>query len=284
MTFQDMVFSLQQFWSAQGCIILQPYDMEVGAGTSHPATSLKCLSEKKWNVAYVQPCRRPTDGRYGKNPNRTQHYYQFQVLMKPSPDNIQQLALDSLAYIGIDRKTNDIRFVADDWANPTLGAWGLGWEVWCNGMEVMQFTYMQQLGGVACSPVAAEVTYGLERIAMFIQNVDNLWDLQWNDSGVTYADVFLETEKQYSYFNFNYANVDKLKKHFVDMIEEAAQLVSASLVYPAYDYCLKASHLFNLLEARGALSVTERADYISKIREGARLCSSRLLDNNHMIK
>ena len=277
MTFQEMIFNLQRFWSAQGCAILQPYDMEVGAGTSHPATSLRCLVEDKWNVAYVQPCRRPTDGRYGENPNRMQHYYQFQVLMKPSPDNIQDIAVASLANIGIDNKINDIRFVADDWANPTLGAWGLGWEVWCNGMEVMQFTYMQQLGGIECSPVAAEVTYGLERIAMFIQDVDSVWDLKWNDRGVKYSDVFLTTEKEYSHFNFIHADLEKLSRHFVDMIEESKKLVENNLVYPAYDYCLKASHIFNLLEARGALSVSERTDYISKLRDAARLCSAKLI-------
>ncbi|MFV9926969.1 MAG: glycine--tRNA ligase subunit alpha [Candidatus Midichloria sp.] len=277
MHFQDIIFNLQKFWGDKGCVILQPYDIEVGAGTSHPATTLRCLSEEKWNVAYAQPCRRPTDGRYGENPNRMQHYYQFQVLMKPSPDDIQNLVIESLEKVGLYAKDHDIRFVEDDWKNPTLGAWGLGWEIWCDGMEIIQFTYMQQLGGVDCRPVAAEVTYGLERLAVFIQKVDSIWDVTWNNAGVTYADIFLKTEKQYSHFNFNQANIEMLKSHFADMLSEVFRLVEVELPQPAYDLCLKASHMFNLLEARGAISVTEREAYIAKIRDAARACSAAWL-------
>jgi glycyl-tRNA synthetase alpha chain len=273
MNFQDIILTLQRFWGDLGCAVLQPYDMEVGAGTSHPATALRCLSEKEWNVAYVQPCRRPTDGRYGENPNRLQHYYQFQVLLKPSPDDAQHLLIQSLQAIGLEAKEHDIRFVEDDWKNPTLGAWGLGWEIWCDGMEVIQFTYMQQLGGIDCKPVAVEITYGLERLAMFVQGVDNMLDLKWSKSGVTYGDIFLKAEQHYSRFNFTASDPEKLKKHFDDMIHDLKHLVELELPQPAYDYCLKASHLFNLLEARGALSITERESYISKIRNAAKLCS-----------
>ncbi|AEI89118.1 MAG: glycine--tRNA ligase subunit alpha [Candidatus Midichloria mitochondrii] len=278
MHFQDIIFNLQKFWGDKGCVILQPYDIEVGAGTSHPATTLRCLSEEKWNVAYAQPCRRPTDGRYGENPNRMQHYYQFQVLMKPSPDDMQNLVIESLEKVGLYAKNHDIRFVEDDWKNPTLGAWGLGWEIWCDGMEIIQFTYMQQLGGVDCRPVAAEITYGLERLAMFIQKVDSIWDVTWNNAGVTYADIFLKTEKQYSHYNFNRANIEMLKSHFVDVLSEVFILVEVELPQPAYDLCLKASHMFNLLEARGAISVTEREAYIAKIRDAARACSASWLN------
>jgi len=273
MHFQNIIFNLQTFWDDCGCVILQPYDIEVGAGTSNPATALRSLSEEKWNIAYVQPCRRPTDGRYGENPNRAQHYYQFQVLMKPSPDDIQDLVIKSLEKVGLNSKNHDIRFVEDDWKNPTLGAWGLGWEIWCDGMEIIQFTYMQQLGGIDCKPVAAEITYGLERLAMFAQKVNSIWEVTWNKTGVTYADIFLKTEKQYSHYNFNEANIDMLKKHFSDMLSESSRLIGVSLPQPAYDLCLKASHMFNLLEARGAISVTEREFYIAKIRDVARLCS-----------
>lgn len=273
MNFQDIIFTLQKFWSNQGCIIVQPYDMEIGAGTSSPFTTLRCISEKNLNIAYVQPCRRPTDGRYAQNPFRMQHYYQFQVIMKPSPPNIQQLCLKSFGALGIDLKENDFRFVEDDWENPTLGAWGLGWEVWCNGMEVLQYTYMQQIGGISLADIPCELTYGLERIAMYIQNVDSVWDLKWNDSGITYKDVFATQEKQMCHYNFEEANIKILRQHFVDYKVEAESLIEASLPYPAYDQCLKAAHCFNLLEARGVLSVTERASYISTIRDLSRACA-----------
>lgn len=273
MHFQDLIFTLQQFWGKKnGCSILQPYDMEVGAGTSHPATALKCLGPLPWNVAYVQPCRRPSDGRYGENPNRMQHYYQYQVILKPAPDNIQELCIASLADIGIDPKIHDIRFVEDDWENPTLGAWGLGWELWCNGMEIMQFTYMQQIGGIECHPIPGELTYGLERLAMYIQNINNVWELTWNDKGVKYSDIFLNQEKQYCEYNFIEANIELLQQQFLSSLAEAERLSLKKLSYPAYDFCLKASHIFNLLDARGALSVTERASYIAKVRNITKLC------------
>ena len=271
MFFQDIVLNLQKFWIAQGCILLQPYDMEVGAGTSHPATTLRCLDANPWNIVYVQPSRRPTDSRYGENPNRAQHFYQLQVLMKPSPDNIQDLCLKSLEVIGIDKKQNDLRFVEDNWENPTLGAWGLGWEVWCNGMEVLQFTYMQQLGGIELRPVPAEVTYGLERIAMYIQGVDNLWDIKWNKD-FTYRDVFLRSEIEYSRYNLELADINSLYKQFNLYILEGRRLLAEQNIIPAYDQCLKASHIFNLLEARGAFSVAERAAHIAEIRNVVREC------------
>jgi glycyl-tRNA synthetase alpha chain len=271
MFFQDIILNLQRFWIDQGCILLQPYDMEVGAGTSHPATTLRCLDANPWNIVYVQPSRRPTDSRYGENPNRAQHFYQLQVLMKPSPDNIQDLCLKSLEIIGIDKKQNDLRFVEDNWENPTLGAWGLGWEVWCNGMEVLQFTYMQQLGGIELKPVPAEVTYGLERIAMYIQGVDNLWDIKWNKD-FTYRDVFLRSEVEYSKYNLQLADVDSLYKQFNLYILEGKRLLAEQNIIPAYDQCLKASHTFNLLEARGAFSVAERAAHIAEIRNIVREC------------
>jgi glycyl-tRNA synthetase alpha chain len=271
MYFQDIILNLQKFWIDKGCILLQPYDIEVGAGTSHPATTLRCLDANPWNVVYVQPSRRPTDGRYGENPNRTQHYYQLQVLMKPSPENIQELCLKSLEVVGIDMKKNDLRFVEDNWENPTLGAWGLGWEVWCNGMEVLQFTYMQQLGGMELKPVPAEVTYGLERLAMYVQNVDNFWDIKWNKN-FTYRDVFLRSEVEYSKYNFELADIDGLYKSFKIHIGEAQRLLDVGNVMPSYDQCLKASHIFNLLEARGAFSVSERATYMAEIRTVVRKC------------
>ena len=267
LTFQDTILTLQKYWSKQGCVLLQPYDLEVGAGTFHPATTLRSLGEKPWKTAYVQPSRRPTDGRYGDNPNRLQHYYQFQVLIKPSPSNIKKLYLNSLASIGVDHNTNDIRFVEDDWESPTLGAAGLGWEVWCNGMEITQFTYFQQMAGIECKPISVEITYGLERLCMFIQNKKNVFDLIWNNDGILYKDVFHQSEKEFSAYNFEYANTDNLFKIF-DMVEsEAKSLIEKEISLPAYDQCLKASHIFNILDARGVISVAQRAEYISKIRD-----------------
>ena len=266
-TFQDTILNLQKFWSKHGCIILQPYDMEVGAGTFHPATTLRSLGPKSWKAAYVQPSRRPTDGRYGDNPNRLQHYYQFQVIIKPSPSNIKKLYLNSLSVIGIDHKNHDIRFVEDDWESPTLGAAGLGWEVWCDGMEISQFTYFQQMAGFECKPVSVEITYGLERICMFTQQKKNVYDLVWNNEDVKYREVFHQSEKEFSAYNFEYANTENLFKMF-DMFEnEAKSLVEKKISLPAYDQCLKASHVFNILDARGAISVAQRAEYIGKIRE-----------------
>ena len=266
-TFQDTIFNLQKFWSKHGCIILQPYDMEVGAGTFHPATTLRSLGPKPWKAAYVQPSRRPTDGRYGDNPNRLQHYYQFQVIIKPSPLNIKKLYLNSLSVIGIDYKNHDIRFVEDDWESPTLGAAGLGWEVWCDGMEITQFTYFQQMAGFECKPVSVEITYGLERICMFTQQKKNVYDLIWNNEDVKYREVFHQSEKEFSAYNFEYANTENLFTMF-DMFEsEAKLLVEKKISLPAYDQCLKASHIFNLLDARGAISVAQRAGYIGRIRE-----------------
>ena len=266
-SFQDTILNLQKYWSKQGCVILQPYDMEVGAGTFHPATTLRSLGPKPWKAAYVQPSRRPTDGRYGDNPNRLQHYYQFQVLIKPSPENIKKLYLNSLTVIGINYKEHDIRFVEDDWESPTLGAAGLGWEVWCDGMEITQFTYFQQMASFECKPVSVELTYGLERICMFTQQKKNVYDLQWNDDGVKYKDVFHQAEKEFSAYNFEYANTENLFKMF-DMIElEAKALVEKKISLPAYDQCLKASHIFNILDARGVISVAQRAGYIGRIRD-----------------
>ena len=267
LTFQETILALQKYWSKHGCVILQPYDLEVGAGTFHPATTLRSLGEKPWKTAYVQPSRRPTDGRYGENPNRLQHYYQFQVLIKPSPSNIKKLYLNSIATIGINHNEHDIRFVEDDWESPTLGAAGLGWEVWCNGMEITQFTYFQQMAGIECKPISVEITYGLERLCMFIQNKKNVFNLKWNNEEVTYKDVFHQSEKEFSAYNFEYANTDNLFKIF-DMIEqEAKYLIEKKLSLPAYDQCLKASHIFNILDARGVISVAQRAEYISKIRD-----------------
>ena len=267
LTFQDIIFNLQKFWSKQGCIILQPYDVEVGAGTFHPATTLKVLGQKAWKAAYVQPSRRPTDGRYGENPNRLQHYYQFQVIIKPSQDNIKKIFLNSLSNIGIDYNYHDIRFIEDDWESPTLGAAGLGWEVWCDGMEITQFTYFQQMAGINCKPVSVEITYGLERICMFTQQKNSVYDLVWNDDGVIYKDIFLQTEKEFSKYNFEIANTQNLFSIFNMFEEEAKNLIIKNLILPAYDHSLKASHVFNILDARGAISVAQRADYISKIRD-----------------
>ena len=272
LSFQGLILRLQNFWSERGCVILQPYDMEVGAGTFHPATTLRALGPQAWKAAYVQPSRRPKDGRYGENPNRLQHYYQYQVILKPSPANIQELYLDSLRCLGIDPDLHDIRFVEDDWESPTLGAWGLGWEVWCDGMEVTQFTYFQQVGGIECDPVCGEITYGLERLAMYVQGVENVYDLDFNGQGVSYGDVFLRAEKEYSAFNFEHANTDLLLQHFKDAEGECQALLGQNLALPAYDQCIKASHLFNLLDARGVISVVERAAYIGRVRALAKGC------------
>ncbi|MDH5410377.1 MAG: glycine--tRNA ligase subunit alpha [Alphaproteobacteria bacterium] len=271
-SFQSLILKLHDYWSKQGCVILQPYDMEVGAGTFHPATTLRALGPEEWKAAYVQPSRRPTDGRYGENPNRLQHYYQYQVILKPSPADSQQLYLDSLTALGIDPMEHDIRFVEDDWESPTLGAWGLGWEVWLDGMEVTQFTYFQQVGGIECAPVACELTYGLERLAMYVQGVENVYDLDFNGHGVKYGDVFLQAEREYSAHNFEHANTDMLTRHFQDAEAECQSLIEAKLTLPAYDQCLKASHLFNLLDARGVISVTERQAYIGRVRNLAKAC------------
>ncbi len=266
-SFQDTILNLQNFWSKKGCVILQPYDLEVGAGTFHPATTLRSLGSKPWKAAYVQPSRRPTDGRYGENPNRLQHYYQFQVLIKPSPKDIKKMYLNSLSSLGIKYEEHDIRFVEDDWESPTLGAAGLGWEVWCDGMEVTQFTYFQQMAGMECNPISVEITYGLERLCMFIQGKKNVFDLIWNDEGVLYKDVFHQAEKEFSAYNFDYANTDKLFKIFDMLEEEAKSLIEKKISLPAYDQCLKSSHVFNILDARGVISVAQRAEYIARIRD-----------------
>jgi glycyl-tRNA synthetase alpha chain len=265
--FQDIILTLHAYWGQRGCAILQPYDMEMGAGTFHPATTLRALGPKPWKAAYVQPSRRPSDGRYGENPNRLQHYYQYQVILKPSSDDILDMYLGSLEAIGIDLATNDIRFVEDDWESPTLGAWGLGWEVWCNGMEVTQFTYFQQVGGHDCAPVAGEITYGLERLAMYILGVENVYDLPFTNEGLSYGEVFLENERQFSAFNFETANTDALFDAFRKSSEECRALVEAGLPLPAYDQAIKASHQFNLLNARGVISVAERQAYIGRVRD-----------------
>jgi len=272
-SFQDLIFELQKFWAAEGCVILQPLDMEVGAGTFHPATTLRAIGPEPWYTAYVQPSRRPTDGRYGENPNRLQHYYQFQVLLKPSPDNIQELYLKSLTQLGIDPLVHDIRFVEDNWESPTLGAWGLGWEVWLNGMEVTQFTYFQQVGGLDCRPVSGEITYGLERIAMYLQEVDSVYDLLWakTPSGdVTYGDVFKQNEVEMSAYNFEHADVTELFRQFDYCEKENEKLIAKNLPLPAYEMVLKSSHIFNLLDARQAISVTERARFIGRVRAQAK--------------
>ena len=279
LTFQDLVFNLQKFWSKYGCVILQPYDLEVGAGTFHPATTLRSLGPKPWKAAYVQPSRRPTDGRYGKNPNRLQHYYQYQVIIKPSPDNIKQVYLRSLSAIGIQVKDHDIRFVEDDWESPTLGAAGLGWEVWCDGMEITQFTYFQKMTGIDCKPIPVELTYGLERICMFVQGKKNVFDIDWNDSGVKYRDVYLQSEKEFSAYNFDHANTESLLKNFEIAEKECKALLEKQLALPAYDQCLKASHIFNLLDSRGVIAVAERTGYISRIRDLAKGSGSVWLAN-----
>jgi glycyl-tRNA synthetase alpha chain len=277
-SFQSLILTLQTYWAGQGCVILQPYDVEIGAGTLHPATTLRALGpDRVWNCAYVQPSRRPSDGRYGENPNRLQHYYQFQVIMKPSPANSQELYLDSLGRLGIDSARHDIRFVEDDWENPTIGAWGLGWEVWVDGMEVSQFTYMQQVGGLNCDPIPVEFTYGLERLAMYIQGVDSIYDLDWDGvpkdrGGKTYGDIFHRAEREFSAYNFEHAATEVLLRHFRDAEAECQKLLAAKLALPAYDQCLKASHAFNLLDARGVISVAERAAYIGRVRALAKAC------------
>ncbi|MBA4750476.1 MAG: glycine--tRNA ligase subunit alpha [Alphaproteobacteria bacterium] len=276
MSFQDIILTLQAFWAKQGCVVLQPYDMEMGAGTFHPATTLKCLGESPWSAAYVQPSRRPTDGRYGDNPNRVQHFYQFQVILKPSPANIQELYLESLKEIGLDASLHDIRFVEDNWESPTLGASGLGWEVWCDGQEVTQFTYFQQMGGIECAPVSGEITYGLERIACVLQGLENIFEIKWNDpkspTPMTYSDVFLQNERESSAYNFEHADVTKLHQHFEDAEEICRNLLAKGLSLPAYEQCVKASHLFNLLDARGVISVLERASFIARVRALAKGC------------
>jgi glycyl-tRNA synthetase alpha chain len=287
-SFQGLILTLQRYWADYGCVILQPYDMEVGAGTFHPATTLRALGPRHWNAAYVQPSRRPKDGRYGENPNRLQHYYQYQVILKPSPPDLQELYLASLEEIGIDMELHDVRFVEDDWESPTLGAWGLGWECWCDGMEVSQFTYFQQVAGFECAPVSGELTYGLERLAMYVQGVDNVYDLNFNGregaAKVTYGDVFLQAEQEYSRHNFEYADTAILMQRFRDAEKECMALLKAGdrdsrheMALPAYDQCIKASHAFNLLDARGVISVTERQSYILRVRELARACGAAWL-------
>ena len=291
-SFQGLILTLHDYWAKYGCAILQPYDMEVGAGTFHPATTLRALGPKPWKAAYVQPSRRPTDGRYGENPNRLQHYYQYQVLLKPSPPDLQELYLGSLRAIGIDDKLHDIRFVEDDWESPTLGAWGLGWEVWCDGMEVSQFTYFQQICGVECSPVSGELTYGLERLAMYVQDVDNVYDLNFNglegEDKVTYGDIFQQSEREYSRWNFDVADTDILLQHFKDAEAECKAILAQEeidpkngkaivMAHPAYDQCIKASHIFNLLDARGVISVTERQKYILAVRDLSKACGEAFL-------
>ena len=279
LSFQDIIMSLQKFWGKNGCIILQPYDLEVGAGTFHPATTLRSLGPQPWKAAYVQPSRRPTDGRYGENPNRLQHYYQYQVIIKPSPKNIKQTYLKSLAAIGINVKNHDIRFVEDDWESPTLGASGLGWEVWCDGMEITQFTYFQQMTGLECKPVPVEITYGLERLCMFVQGKNNVFDLDWNSEGVKYKEVFHQAEKEFSAYNFEFANTESLLKNFENTENECKSLLEKKLSLPAYDQCLKASHIFNLLDARGVIGVAERTGYITRIRDLAKGCGALWLSS-----
>jgi glycyl-tRNA synthetase alpha chain len=277
-SFQALILELQRFWAGQGCVLLQPYDIEVGAGTFHPATTLRALGPKPWRAAFVQPSRRPSDGRYGENPNRLQHYYQFQVILKPAPAASQELYLASLDAIGIDKRRHDIRFVEDDWESPTLGAWGLGWEVWLDGMEVTQFTYFQQVGGIECDPVSTELTYGLERLAMYIQGVENVYDLDFNGAGMSYGDVFKRAEREFSAYNFEYADAELLFRHFADAEQECRALNGRKLPLPAYDQCIKASHVFNLLDARGVISVTERAAYIGRVRALAKACCEGWLE------
>ena len=290
-SFQGLILTLHRFWAQHGCVILQPYDMEVGAGTFHPATTLRSLGPRPWKAAYVQPSRRPKDGRYGENPNRLQHYYQYQVILKPNPPNLQELYLQSLHAIGIDTALHDVRFVEDDWESPTLGAWGLGWECWCDGMEVSQFTYFQQVAGFECMPVSGELTYGLERLAMYVQGVENVYDLNFNGlegaDKVTYGDVFLQAEQEYSRHNFEYANTDMLFSHFRDaegecraLLDKGARADKHLMVLPAYDQCIKASHVFNLLDARGVISVTERQSYILRVRELAKACGEAWLQTD----
>ena len=277
MNFQNIILNLQTFWANKGCVILQPYDLEKGAGTFHPGTFLRCLGKTPWSAAYAEPCRRPTDGRYGENPNRLQHYYQFQVVIKPSIDNIQDLYLESLRHLGIDTKKHDIRFVEDDWESPTLGAWGLGWEVWLDGMEITQFTYFQQAGGFDLDPITVEITYGTERIAMYLQEVDSVYDLNWSNE-IKYSEIHHRTEYEFSKYNFEVADVSMLEDFFIKSKKECLNLIKNNLPLPAYDYCLKCSHLFNLLDARGSISVTERARYILEIRELAKECAGLYIE------
>ena len=282
MNFQELLLALTQYWAERGCVVQQPYDLEVGAGTFHPATFLRSLGPEPWNTAYVQPSRRPTDGRYGENPNRLQHYYQFQVILKPAPDDVLDLYLDSLRRVGIDPARHDIRFVEDDWESPTLGAWGLGWEVWLDGMEITQFTYFQQVGGIDLMPISAEITYGVERIAMYMQKKESVFDLEWVD-GITYGDVFHQNEVEYSRYNFEAADVDALFRFFDGYEKEALRVLDRGLVLPAYDWVLKCSHTFNLLDARGAISVTERTSYIARVRNLARRCAEMYLDSRRRL-
>ena len=279
-TFQDLILTLQNFWAAQGCLLLQPYDVEMGAGTFHPATTLRALGPRPWRAAFVQPSRRPADGRYGENPNRLQHYYQYQVILKPAPENVLDMYLESIKAIGLDPASHDIRFLEDDWESPTLGAWGLGWEVRCDGMEITQFTYFQQVGGIDCDPVSAEITYGLERLAMYVQGVEFVYDLKFNEQ-FRYGEVFHQSEQEFSAFNFECADTSLLFKHFEDAEKECRALVGGNrkLALPAYDQCIKASHLFNLLDARGVISVTERASYIARVRALAKACCEAWLDS-----
>ena len=281
LSFQDIIMKLQNFWGKNGCVILQPYDLEIGAGTFHPATTLRSLGPKSWKAAYVQPSRRPSDGRYGENPNRLQHYYQFQVIIKPSPKNIKETYLKSLSAIGIDVKNHDIRFIEDDWESPTLGASGLGWEVWCDGMEVTQFTYFQQMTSLECKPVPVEITYGLERLCMFVQGKNNVFDLDWNNEGIKYKEVFFQAEKEFSAYNFEFANTEILLKNFETTELECKSLLDKKLCLPAYDQCLKASHIFNLLDARGVIGVAERTGYITRIRELAKGCGTLWLSSQN---
>lgn len=279
MHFQTIIQKLTSFWQQKGCILLQPYDMEVGAGTSHPATVLRCLDRHSWNVIYVQPSRRPADGRYGQNPNRNQHFYQMQIIMKPSPAKIQELCIESLSFLGLDLQKHDIRFIESDWENPTLGAWGLGWEMWCDGMEILQFTYMQQVGSIDIMPTPpCELTYGLERLAMYLQNVDSMWDIVWDDSGITYKEIFARSEFEQCHYNFSHANVDMLLQHYKDYLNEASKLVDLELAIPAYEMCLKASHIFNILDARGVIGATDRPHYIAEICRRVRSCCSHWVE------
>ena len=282
LSFQDLIFKLLSFWGDNNCLILQPYDLEMGAATFHPATCLKSLGQKPWKAAYVQPCRRPTDGRFGKNPNRLQHYYQMQVVLKPSPEDSQDLFLESLNHIGISQDVNDIKFIEDDWESPTLGAAGLGWEIQCNGMEICQYTYFQQVGGIECKPVSAEFTYGLERIAMFVQQVENIFEIIWDKSGIKYGDLFFENEVQFSEFNFNKVSSDHLFRQFNEYENSCRKLILENLYLPAYEFCIKASHHFNLLDARGLISVSERQAYILRIRDLSKKCCENYLKTNNV--
>ncbi|MBL8638795.1 MAG: glycine--tRNA ligase subunit alpha [Alphaproteobacteria bacterium] len=279
-SFQGLILALQTYWAAQGCVILQPYDMEMGAGTFNPATTLRTLGAAPWKTAYVQPSRRPTDGRYGENPNRLQMHHQFQVIIKPSPQNSQELYLNSLLAIGIDPELHDLRFVEDDWESPTLGAWGLGWEIWCDGMEISQYTYFQQVGGIDCAPVSLELTYGLERLAMYVLDIDNVYDLPYNDDGFSYGDVFLKNEQQMSAFNFEYAKTDQLFQQFKFAEDSCALLLEKKLPLPAYEQCMKASHTFNLLDSRGVISALERQSYIGRVRAMVKQCCETWSDQS----